>query len=160
MLTLASERTDHTLSRVVGYCAPVSRSWFPQSFRRVYLPGSIYAGCDLFYYFVMAGAVVVPHRLNEPPLVQYPFPLPVTIAHSLLYLPHLSIAPHNLSCSIYICLAAGSDEHAVCPRLFYPFLICCHEAFPFRHRSFCWRFLVLDHMSFVPSSTLTPVLMT
>lgn len=59
-----------------GAVRRISHSWLPQNFKRIYLPESIYAGCDLFYYYFMPGTVVVPHRLSEPPLVQYPYHFP------------------------------------------------------------------------------------
>lgn len=54
-------------------CAGFLTAGYHKNYRRLYSPEPIYAGCDLFYYFVMTGTVVVPDRLSEPPLVRYPF---------------------------------------------------------------------------------------
>ena len=40
-----------------------------KNFGRIYSPGLLYTGCDLFFCSIMTGTVAVPHRSSEPPLV-------------------------------------------------------------------------------------------
>jgi hypothetical protein len=72
MPTGASESINQAFSCGRMLCAGFFAAGYHKNFGRIYLPVSIYAGCDLFYYFIMTGTIAVPHRLSEPPLVQYP----------------------------------------------------------------------------------------
>ena len=56
-------------------CAGLLTAGSHKNLGRVYIPESIYAGCDLFFYYLIMGTVAVSYRLSEPPLVRYPFPL-------------------------------------------------------------------------------------
>ena len=70
MLTEVSKPIEQVLPRVAGRCVlDFSQPVCHKNFRCIYSPKPLYVGCDLFFYSVTTGAVAVPRRLNEPPLV-------------------------------------------------------------------------------------------